>query len=102
MGTQEKVVAKPGDTIEIIDSGNAYFGEQFTVIEFPLKYKNTKFDTGQPDAWVLYDGGNYGRFVFDSYVVCEQSGMQDTKRDDIDTDESLRRQLNDNLRSVFG
>jgi len=92
-------IAKPGDIIRVTNRDNYYYGQEFAVVEYPPGY-GTKFYAHL--AYVVLPNGHHGHFIPEDCEIIEQHGSQDAKGDNTDTEAFLRRQLDDNLRSVFG
>jgi hypothetical protein len=90
--------AKPGDTIEIVRMVfNKFVGNKYLVVEAP---EGSWCPEG--GAWVEASGPDdpEGYFTKDCYKVVERAG-QSVLIANGDVDESLRRQLDENLRGVF-
>lgn len=91
---------QPGDTIEVTRSSSYWLGRRLIVVECPKSYKKS-FWCHPSYAWV-YDTtvGEPSFFMPDSYkIVARRNGQSSTTNSDID--ESLRQQLDKNLRAVF-
>jgi hypothetical protein len=93
--------AKPGDTIEITWTNPDWLGKRLVVIECPEEHKNS-FGNHPSHAWFCNEfcgGASY--FTADIYKVVERAGRC-VSISNGDVDESLKRQLDENLRGVFG
>jgi hypothetical protein len=84
--------AQPGDVIEITVPGHSRYGKRFEVIECPGEHKKMS-----GDAWFNTDGYPCYARIGNYLIVTEQPSSQDTKG----VDESLKRQRDANLGSVF-
>lgn len=94
MDSPERDYAQVGDTIEITYEKKTWLGRQFVVIPPPEKINSNP----QPgDAWISneLDSGSPGFIRFCNYKVIKRA--QETGSVDV----SLRKQLNNNLKSVF-
>lgn len=101
--TIERERAKPGDTIEITNAHQSFLGKRYVVIEPPV---DAVYPNGS--AWTAADDANpKGYFIFYNYKVVKRADKKwlayhnGCVTGNVDVDESLKRQLNDNLRGVF-
>ncbi len=96
-------IPKPGDKVRIVSTTNTdyenFLGREFEVVECPDQWKNSpKYND---KIWVKY----YMSAVYDIAVLppnYEIVGQKPSIDVNVDVDERLKRQLNDNLRRVFG
>jgi len=88
----EKPTAKPGNTICVTNVENIYHGMKFVVKEPPPYFA---FVSAIQVTYVTLPDGNYGYFFSRDYEIVSQESKTDT-------DASLKRQLDNNLRSIFG
>jgi hypothetical protein len=94
--------AKPGDLIVV--TAGVLKGLRYRVVDCPDEYSQLGFE----HVWIMRDTNSVpspmedsapGRLGTDSYDILERAGIAYPTKDTVD--ESLRRQLNDNLRSAF-
>jgi len=86
--------AKVGDTIEIIREG-IYYGKHFVVVPAPENSERIAVDG---DVYVCNEFGLQRIVKFWEYEVVRRSKAQEPRS----VDDFLRKQLNDNMRDMFG
>ncbi len=88
--------AKPGDTIEITWYDEFWCGQRLKVVERP----SDKMNGCQPgDAWFISKNGHTKFFGVENYTIVESGRSSPESVEDVDA--SLKRQRDDNLRSIF-
>jgi hypothetical protein len=88
--------AKPGDVIEITCHHSDLKGQRITVMECPQKYQDTCLIEG---AW-HNTRGHPTYFSVGDYVIIKRANSPVAQN--VDVDKSLKRQRDDQLRSLFG
>lgn len=92
--------AKPGDIVELkflVFSGD-YDGKQVTVVERPV---DRDYGDEPGDIWFWWHLAREHQWVGkESYKIIKAANSGTTQSKDVD--KSLKRQLNDNLRGLFG
>ena len=83
--------AKPGDVIEI--TSKHYVGQRYTVIEFPGKHYRDE----PGHVWFMDKSERPMFFRQGEYKVVKRASCSQSN----DVDESLKRQRDENLRSIF-
>ncbi len=92
---QQEIILRPGDTVRILkDYPPLFKGELFTIVKCPSKYRSEN-DVEQL-CWITSGGEDF----------CLCTGMYEivdkTKRTATTPELFLRKQMDDNLRSIFG
>ncbi len=91
---------RPGDTIEITWNYDDWLGKRYVVVECPESHRGTQYGDDPSNAWAIVDDdGEPSYFMSTNYKIVARGNGQTAKGQD--TDKSLKRQLNDNLRGVF-
>jgi len=90
--------AKPGDTIAIAINDPCWVGKTYVVIEQPASTINNKYPHGV--VWFRDEVGVELFVKIGDYVIVRRAETE--SRSAIDVDASLKQQLDDNLRSIFG
>jgi len=88
--------AKPGDIIEVTWQDEHWLGKKFMVIECPAGPKKAGIGIQPGNAWFMSETGSEQYFQLGYYKIVKLV----VPHRDVDT--FLKRQLNDNLASIFG
>lgn len=90
--------AKPGDVVEVTWDDQEWKGLRYEVIEYPPE---GTAESRPGDAWGRRKKNNTPFVIREGYyTIVERANPLTAQSKDVD--ESLKRQLNDNLRGLFG